>query len=70
MSRTAAAIHGPARAHHAPMAGDRVRVASGVFGRLGRIRSTSPGHVLVEYDAGGREVVDPTRRALWVVGRA
>lgn len=67
MPRTAAAIDGPARAHHVPVPGDRIRVASGVFGRLGRVRSTSPGHVLVEYDAGGREVVDPTRRALWIV---
>jgi hypothetical protein len=51
----------------APVAGDRVRVASGVFGRLGRIRSISPGHILVQYDRGGREVIDPTRRPLWIV---
>ncbi|HTI74598.1 MAG TPA: hypothetical protein VL634_06350 [Mycobacterium sp.] len=48
-------------------AGDRVRVASGVLGRLGRIRSTSVGHVLVQYDLGEREVIDLTRRPLWVI---
>jgi hypothetical protein len=48
-------------------AGDRVRVAHGVFGRLGRVRSLSPGHILVHYDDGGRELVDLTRRRLWVV---
>jgi hypothetical protein len=45
-----------------------VRVASGVFGRLGRVRSTSPGHVLVQYDRGGREIIDLTRRPVWVIG--
>jgi len=50
-----------------PIAGDRVRVAYGVFGRLGRVCSISPGHVIVRYDDGGREVVDPTRRPLWVL---
>jgi len=49
------------------VAGDRVRVAHGVFGRLGRVRSISPGHVLVHYDDGGRQLVDPTRRRLWVL---
>jgi hypothetical protein len=67
MPRTTAGIDGPCRARHFPAPGDRVRVASGVSGRLGRVRSTSPGHVVIEYDAGGREVVDPTRRALWIV---
>jgi hypothetical protein len=47
--------------------GDRIRVAYGVFGRLGRVCSTSPGHVLVRYDDGCRELVDPTRRPLWVL---
>lgn len=54
--------------NHALAAGDRVRVASGVFGRLARIRSTSPGHVIVEYDRGDREIIDPTRRSVRVVG--
>jgi hypothetical protein len=48
--------------------GDRVRVASGVFGSPGHIRSMSPGHILVQYDRGGREVIDPTRRPVWVIG--
>jgi hypothetical protein len=48
-------------------AGDRVRVARGVFGRLGNVCSTSPGHVVVRYDDGGREIIDHTRRALWIV---
>ncbi len=47
--------------------GDRVRVASGVFGRLGQIRSISPGHILVHYDCDGREVIDLARRPVWVV---
>jgi hypothetical protein len=49
------------------IAGDRVRVAHGVFGRLGRVSSTSPGHVFVRYDDGAREMIDPTRRPLWVL---
>lgn len=48
-------------------AGDRVRVASGVLGHPGRIRSISAGHILVHYDHGGREVIDPSRRPVWVV---
>ncbi|MBB3606332.1 hypothetical protein FHT40_006021 [Mycolicibacterium sp. BK556] len=48
--------------------GDRVRVASGVFGNSGRIRSISAGHILVHYDHGGREVIDPTRRPVWFIG--
>jgi hypothetical protein len=47
--------------------GDRVRVASGVFGNAGRIRSISAGHILIHYDHGGREVIDPTRRPVWVI---
>jgi hypothetical protein len=50
-----------------PVVGDRIRVAHGVFGRPGRVRSISPGHVLIRYDDGGREVVDPSRRPLWVL---
>ena len=50
------------------VAGDRVRVAHGVFGRLGRVRLVSPGHVLVHYDDGSRQLVDTTRRQLWVLG--
>jgi hypothetical protein len=50
-----------------PVTGDRIRVARGVFGRLGRVSSTSAGHVLVRYDDGGRELVDPTRRPIWVL---
>ncbi len=50
-----------------PVAGDRVRVAHGVYGRLGWVSSTSPGSVLVRYDDGAREVVEHTRRAVWVV---
>jgi len=53
-----------------PAVGDRVRVAHGVFGRLGRVRSTSPGHVVVQYDRGGREIIDHTRRAMWIVSGA
>ena len=49
-------------------AGDRVRVASGVSGNPGRVRSITAGHILVHYDRGGREVVDPTRRPVWVIG--
>ncbi|MCV7156523.1 hypothetical protein [Mycolicibacterium brisbanense] len=49
-------------------AGDRVRVASGVFGRLGWVRSTSPGYALVHYDHGDREVIDLTRRSVQAVG--
>ena len=48
--------------------GDRVRVASGVFGNSGEVRSISAGHILVQYDGGGREVIDPTRRPVWVIG--
>ncbi|MCA4724924.1 MULTISPECIES: hypothetical protein [Mycolicibacterium] len=51
----------------APVAGDRVRVAHGVLGRLGWVSSTSLGHVLVRYDNGARELVDPTRRPVWIV---
>ncbi|GFG55223.1 hypothetical protein CQY20_32750 [Mycolicibacterium agri] len=51
----------------APVAGDRVRVAYGVFGRLGRVTSTSPGYVLVRYDDGARELIDSARRPVWVV---
>lgn len=51
-------------------AGDRVRVATGVFGSPARVRSISAGHILVHYDCGGREVIDPTRRAVWLIGRA
>ena len=47
--------------------GDRVRVSSGVLGRLGQVRSISPGHILVHYDCAGREVIDLTRRPVWVV---
>ncbi len=50
-----------------PVTGDRIRVARGVLGRLGRVGSTSPGHVVVHYDDGGREIVDPSRRPLFVL---
>lgn len=50
-----------------PAAGDRVRVAHGIFGRLGRVRSTSPGHIVVHYDCGGREIIDLTRRSILVI---
>ncbi|WP_164478394.1 hypothetical protein [Mycolicibacterium stellerae] len=50
-----------------PVAGDRVRVAHGVFGRLGRVSSTTPGHIVVQYDRGGREIIDQTRRSVWVL---
>ena len=52
---------------NALVAGDRVRAAHGVFGRLGRVRLISPGHVLVHYDDGSRQLIDPTRRQLWVL---
>ena len=61
------AAFAPAAAHTLPVAGDRVRVAHGVFGRLGRVRSTAPGHVVVHYDRGGREIIDITRRPLWII---
>lgn len=48
--------------------GDRVRVASGVLGRLGWVRSISPGYVLVQYDHGERQVVDLTRRSVQAIG--
>lgn len=47
--------------------GDRIRVAHGIFGRLGRICSAAPGHIVVRYDDGGRGIVDPTRRGIWIV---
>jgi hypothetical protein len=50
-----------------PAAGDRVRVAHGVFGRIGWVRSTSPGHVVVHYESGGREIIDLTRRTIWII---
>jgi hypothetical protein len=68
MSRTAAGVAPSRPSHLLPTSGDRVRVAYGVFGRLGRVRSTSPGHVLVQYDRGGREVIDLTRRPVWIIG--
>jgi hypothetical protein len=52
---------------NALVAGDRVRVAHGVFGRLGRVSMLSPGHVLVDFDDGSRQLVDVTRRRIWVV---
>ncbi|MCV7219167.1 hypothetical protein H7J51_28285 [Mycobacterium crocinum] len=55
---------------HRLSTGDRVRVASGVYGNPGRIRSISAGHILVQYDHGGREVIDPTRRPVWVIAAA
>lgn len=45
-------------------AGDRIRVAYGVFGRTGVVRSTMAGHILVHYDDGSRELVDRTRRGI------
>jgi len=53
-------------ATHPPATGERVRVSRGVFGRLGRVSSTSAGHIVIHYDDGAREVVDLTRRQLWV----
>jgi len=50
--------------------GDRVRVATGVFGSPARVRSISAGHILVHYDRGGREVIKTRRRAVWLIGRA
>jgi|GEM_PF-5255667 len=50
-----------------PAAGDRVRVAHGIFGRVGQVRSAPPGHVVVHYDCGGREIIDLTRRSIWIV---
>ena len=62
-------IVGPKRSAQTHLAaGVRVRVASGVFGRTGHVRSISPGHILVHYDCGGREFIDPTRRPVWVIG--
>jgi preprotein translocase subunit YajC len=68
MTTISAGTTPPTPSHRALAAGDRVRVASGVFGRLARVRSTSPGHVFVQYDHGDREVIDPTRRSVRVVG--
>ena len=66
---TIAASHfAPSRMSAVPLAaGDRVRVAHGVFGRLGWVSSTSPGHVVVHYDRGGREIIDRTRRSVWII---
>jgi hypothetical protein len=50
-----------------PVAGDRVRVSHGILGRLGRVSSTSPGHFVIHYDDGARELVDPTRRQMWLL---
>jgi hypothetical protein len=58
---------GPITTNCVLVAGDRVRVARGVVGRLGRVSSTGLGHVHVRYDDGGREVVDLTRRPLWLL---
>ena len=66
MTRPTPDVERPALAHLA--AGDRVLVASGVSGRLGRIRSISPGHIVVHYDRGGRDIIDPTRRPIWRIG--
>ncbi|UNB49910.1 hypothetical protein [Mycolicibacterium sp. YH-1] len=52
---------------HLLAAGDRVRVSHGVLGRLGRVSSTSPGHICVRYDDGARELVDPSRRQMWLL---
>jgi hypothetical protein len=57
----------PAGRNVFPAAGDTVRVAHGVSGRLGRVRSISPGHLIVQYDRGDREIIDPTRRPVWVI---
>lgn len=54
-------------ASDAPVAGDRVRVAYGVFGRRGWVSSASPGCVLVRYDDGARDVIDLTRRPVWIL---
>lgn len=67
MDRMASHFAPPIFADPHPCAGDRVRVAHGVFGKLGTITSTSPGHVVVHYDRGDREIVDPTRRSIWIV---
>jgi hypothetical protein len=68
MSTTTASIgYEPITTSCLVVAGARVRVARGVVGRLGRISSTTPGHVLVRYDDGGRDVVDLARRPLWVL---
>ena len=68
MSTTATSIsYEPVTASCLVVAGARVRVARGVVGRLGQISSTTPGHVLVRYDDGGREVIDLARRPLWVL---
>jgi hypothetical protein len=62
-------VVGPTRPAPTRLAtGVRVRVASGVFGRTGHVRSISAGHILVHYDCGGREFIDPTRRPMWVIG--
>ena len=50
-------------------AGDRIRVARGVFGRTGHVRAAYKGHILIQYDDGGREIVDRTRRGMWVLAR-
>jgi hypothetical protein len=64
----AASYFAPARLSALTLAaGDRVRVAHGVFGRLGWVSSISPGHVVVQYDRGGREIIDPTRRSVWII---
>jgi len=64
-------MHGTAELGPISLAtGDRVRVSSGVFGNPGRIRSILAGHILVQYDGGGREIIDPTRRPVWVIGAA
>ncbi|CAM3308427.1 KOW domain-containing protein [Mycolicibacterium frederiksbergense] len=49
------------------VAGDRVRVSQGILGRVGRVSSTSPGYIFVHYDDGARELVDPTRRQIWLL---
>ncbi len=67
MTRIAAEIAPSFPAATRPAAGDRVRVAHGVFGRVGRVHSTPPGHVVVQYDCGGREIIDLTRRSIWIV---
>lgn len=64
---TSLSVHIPAASIGSLVAGDRVRVAYGVFGRFGHVRSTSPGHVLVHYDDGSRELIEASRRPIWIL---
>ena len=67
MTSTPSSFVPPTLSGRSPVTGDRVKVAHGIFGKLGQVRSISPGHVIVQYDRGGRDIIDQTRRSVWII---